>query len=443
MSCDAPPDERYYSEVRVRPRSLRRRAVAAAALAVAGVMAGAQELPHPSPVLPLDLAWSTDLGSGPSLAPAYAADAVYVPLRDGTLASVALEDGRIRWCVVQPVAWPPAAADSLVVVAHDDQLVALAASDGAVLWTFAAGAPVSAPPVWRSGWLVAGLESGDVVAVRAADGRELWRRRLGATLRTRASIAGERLYVPLDDGRIVVLRLATGDPIWIRRVDGRPRAVLALDALFVGSTDNFFYRLAIDDGAVEWRWRTGGDIVGAPRIDGERVYFVALDNVVRALDRRSGVQRWRQPLPLRPTDGPALVGSVLLVAGVSPDVQLFDPRSGERAGVYRAPGELAARPFLMPGLPADGTRLVILTADGQVVGLQAAKGPSRAPLAFPPPPLLPQPSRLALDEVLPVDTAPLSPPLAPPAPPAPPPAPPAPTPEPPVSNAVPEPPSVR
>ena len=172
-----------------------------------------------------------------------------------------------------------------------------------------------------------------------------------------------------------MLELASGEPVWTRSVGGRPREVLVLDALFVGSTDNFFYRLAFDDGAVEWRWRTGGDIVGAPRIDAERVYFVAADNVVRALDRRSGVQRWREPLPLRPTDGPALVGPALLVAGVSPEVQLFDPRSGESAGVYHAPGELGARPFLVPGLPASGTRLVVLTADGRITGLAAGKGP--------------------------------------------------------------------
>ena len=189
--------------------------------------------------------------------------------------------------------------------------------------------------------------------------------------------------------------------------------MLALDALFVGSTDNFFYRLAFDDGAIEWRWRAGGDIVGAPRIDAERVYFVAADNVVRALDRRSGVQRWREPLPLRPTDGPALVGPALLVAGVSPEVQLFDPRSGGSAGVYSAPGELAARPFLVPGLPASGTRLVVLTVDGRIAGLAAGNGPRRGTLGFPPPPLLPAPARRALDEVLPVDAAPLPPPPPP------------------------------
>ena len=190
--------------------------------------------------------------------------------------------------------------------------------------------------------------------------------------------------------------------------------MLALDALFVGSTDNFFYRLAFDDGSIEWRWRAGGDVIGAPRVDAERVYFVALDNVVRALDRRSGVQRWRRPLPLRPTDGPALVESALLVAGISPDVQLFHPDSGESAGVYRAPAELAARPFLVPGLPATGPRLVVVTADGGVLGLAAGRGPALTPLGLPPPPLLPQPARLALDEVLPVETEPLPPPSPPP-----------------------------
>ena len=376
--------------------------------------AGAQERPAPLPVLPLDVAWSTHLGGGPSQAPAYAADTAYVALRDGMLASVDLADGTLRWCVFQPVDWPPAAAGDLVVVARDQHVAARAASDGVPVWRLDLGSRVSAPPVWRSGWLIAGLENGEVVALRAADGGELWRRPLGAVLRAPATIAGQRLYLPLDDGRIVALRLATGDTIWTQRLGGRPRGVLALDALFVGSTDNFFYRLAFDDGSIEWRWRAGGDVIGAPRVDTERVYFVALDNVVRALDRRSGVQRWRRPLPLRPTDGPALVESALLVAGISPDVQLFAPDSGESAGVYRAPAELAARPFLVPGLPTTGTRLVVLTADGGVLGLAAGTGPPLAALGLPPPPLLPQPARLALEDVLPVEAAPLPPPSPPP-----------------------------
>ena len=44
----------------------------------------------------------------------------------------------------------------------------------------------------------------------------------------------------------------------------------------------------------------GADIVGAAVHDEVRVYFVSMDNVLRALDAGTGAQRWKKPLPLRP-----------------------------------------------------------------------------------------------------------------------------------------------
>ena len=95
--------------------------------------------------------------------------------------------------------------------------------------------------------------------------------------------------MPVDDGRVVALQVESGEPVWERRLGGAPNDMLALDdRLYVGSADNFFYCLDADDGEVAWRWRTGADVIGAPVADDRRVYFVSLDNVLRALDLRRG-----------------------------------------------------------------------------------------------------------------------------------------------------------
>ena len=117
----------------------------------------------------------------------------------------------------------------------------------------------------------------------------------------------------------MALRVATGDPVWERRLGGAPTGLLATDdRLYAGSTDNFFYALDSRDGRVAWRWRTGADLVGIPVVDERHVYFVSLDNALRALSRKSGVQRWLRLLPLRPTRGPLEVGGTLIVSGIAP-----------------------------------------------------------------------------------------------------------------------------
>ena len=226
---------------------------------------------RPSPIFPLDVGWSTDLGDAPIHEPAYDETQAYIPLRNGTLAAVALTNGAVRWSIIHPTNQSPVVGNASVIIASDRRLIALRPTDGAQLWTQELSAEISAPLVWQAGWLVAALVDGTIVALRASDGQPLWQLQVDGPLLIRPSIADNQLFIPIADGRITVLDLGTGTPQWERTLGGSPREILVLDALFVGSTDNYFYRLSRDDGMVEWQWRTGGDIIGAARVDENNV----------------------------------------------------------------------------------------------------------------------------------------------------------------------------
>ena len=65
--------------------------------------------------------------------------------------------------------------------------------------------------------------------------------------------------------------------------------MLALDdRVFVGTARTWFYALQPEDGRVRWRKRVGAAVVGRPAADRSAVYFLALDNLLRALDRVGG-----------------------------------------------------------------------------------------------------------------------------------------------------------
>ena len=351
---------------------------------------------EPSFLLPVDPAWTTVLESGPRHGPAYDSVRAYVALRNDTLAAVELQTGAVVWTVEQRLDHPPVAGDGVVVAAGGSRLVGRRASDGLTLWSAELGSAVAAPPLWNTGWLVAATAAGEIVVLRGFDGTELWRRALGGTASVRPVIGGQRLFVPLADGRIVVLALGTGARIWERDLPGRPQGILPLDALFVGSTDNLLYRLRLADGAVDWYWRTGGDIVGTPSADLERVYFNARDNVLRALDRRNGARRWRSVLAGRPTAGPVRVDSVVVVAGVSPNIDLFDAETGLPRGRYVASSELAATPHVIPNAHFPSPNLILVTGTGEIVGLAPAAGPPQLTFGLPFEPLLPRPPEVGL-----------------------------------------------
>ena len=378
----------------------------AAALACAAPGAAGQPTPAaPAAVsiFPLEPAWTTDFGQPAAAEPGYDDVHAYVPLRDGTLVAVRLLDGETVWTVRQPTGFPPAVAVGNVIVADGATLVARWSTTGRARWGLDFAAPISAPPFLAGGWLFVSLANGELVTLRAADGGELWRRALDGPLRVRPSVGGRRLFVPIDDGRLAALDLATGAPLWERALPGNPRQVLPLDGVFVGATDNHLYRLSPTSGATRWRWRAGGDVVGAPAADESRIFFTSLDNILWALDRASGVQQWRRLLPGRPRAGPAIRGRALFVSGVSERLHVFESGTGEPAGVLSARDELGAPPHLAASLAAAGLRLVLLVADGHLVGLRTAFGPPQLALGFPPPPLLPAPARFTPADVLPFE----------------------------------------
>ena len=115
---------------------------------------------------------------------------------------------------------------------------------------------------------------------------------------------------------------------------------------------------------------------------------------------RNGARRWRRPLPGRPADGPLRVGPVLVVAGISPNVDLFDAETGLPRGRYLASGELATMPHVIADARPPLPHIILATGTGNVIGLGAAAGPPRLPFGLPFEPFLPRPTVLSLSELV-------------------------------------------
>ena len=360
-----------------------------------------EELLGPSPIVPVDIAWYLDLKQPTSRPPAIDNEHIFLPLVDGTLLALKLDTGAQLWSRHRPVQGQLVTDNGLLFVMYDQLLIAFDGPSGRLMWTHHLNASVITNPVVSNGWLLLGLSDRTLVALRATDGQELWRHRLGFNVTANPSISGGRVYVPLEadsGGAVRALDLSTGDYVWERTLTGVPGPILALDAIFVGATDNFFYRLRLDDGRVDWYVRTGGDIYGLPAIDEERVYVTSLDNIVRAFDRENGAQRWRMPLRGRPESGPIRVENSLVLSGLAPNVQMFHTETGRPMGRFTADNELAMAPQFIKRENSKENRTVLLTRDGGLMILKPATGPQQLPAQFPLHPVLPAPSVISQNE---------------------------------------------
>ena len=317
----------------------------------------------------LDARWAVTFGSVPVATPGYDATSAYIPLKGGQLVAVNLDRGTIRWTLDVATALTPATGEGLVFTVTDQVIEARDAQTGAARWATPLPGGAAMPLFYDTGWLLASTTSGDLAALRASDGTVVWRRQLGAPLSGSPGPALDRLYLPLADNRLVSVLLTSGEILWSRTLPARVTALLALeDQLVVGTVAKRVMSIDLKNGRERWEWGVGGDISGVPAADEKRIYFAARDNVLRALDRKSGNLRWKANLGSRPAGGPLRLPDTLLMPMVSNEIAGYDPETGKPAVTVRAAGEIGAQPFIRTGTRLTAPQLVTVSREGQLQG---------------------------------------------------------------------------
>ncbi len=353
-----------------------RAAFAAATLCLVPAPAQPQSLAFPGGII-----WQTTLAPPPVQLPAFDDRCVYLVMGDGSVHAIDHATGEGRWTARAASTVRPAASDRHLVGADGTTAWAIDTGSGAVAWTRELGARVSAVPATTDAGAALLTASGDLVLLAWADGRETWRTRLPAEPSAPLAAAGDRLFVGFDDGRVQAVALQDGTTVWERRIGGRVLGLTPIgDRLFAGAADNFLYALKVRDGAMAWRWRTGGDVVAHAVADDRRVYFTSRDAMLRALDRRHGDLRWQRPLDARAVGSPAIAGTTVVVAGVSPELRAFRTSDGGLMATAPIPGRPLHGPYLAPAGASAPERLVVLTAGGHLLALGQTVEPMLVPL---------------------------------------------------------------
>lgn len=283
-----------------------------------------ENLPQPVPGAER---WSAPIGANTFVPPVMTDTQVFAVVPPAAIAAFRIDDGAELWRVELTADHPLAVDEGRVFVASGEAIHALDAATGSVVWRQPAGV-IAVPPLVYQGWIVTGTAS-DVAARRASDGTIVWQQPHGA-LTARPTIDGDTLYLPLADARVKAVDLTTGALKWERVLGGAPSEIAALAGrVYVGSGDRYFYCLDAGDGDVEWRARVGAAVRGRPAIDADRVYFAAMDNLVRAVDRVDGALKWQAGLPFRPSAGPVLLGTLVVVPGAVAELKTFEAKTGK------------------------------------------------------------------------------------------------------------------
>jgi hypothetical protein len=115
------------------------------------------------------------------------------------------------------------------------------------------------------------------------------------------------------------------------------------------------------------RWR----VIGVA-VDGDLVYAVSLDNLLRAVNRSNGNQRWKRALATRPAAAPVSFIGLVAQPGYRPALSTFTSLTGEPIGTYEQTSELRGPLLIDPWPRARRVGVVAITDDGQVLALRSA-----------------------------------------------------------------------
>ncbi|MCZ7599153.1 MAG: PQQ-binding-like beta-propeller repeat protein [Gammaproteobacteria bacterium] len=176
------------------------------------------------------------------------------------------------------------------------QMFAYDARTGEREWAAAAsdGGPTAA--ILEDGKVIFNTESCTIFAVDARTGRQRWSRWLGDPLMSQPAAANGLVF----SGHIV---------------DGQSPGGLTPGVTGWGTGGGrryAFSALAISSGAPRWTRSISADVMNAPVLDEDSVFFTTMDGVVYRLDQRTGQVRWRQNV--RATSAPWLHGETVHVS---------------------------------------------------------------------------------------------------------------------------------
>lgn len=118
-------------------------------------------------------------------------------------------------------------------------------------------------------------------------------------------------------------------------------AVLGEDAVWFSDSAGYTWCYGLDDGVERWRHYAGAPLLASPAVVDGRLYLTSVDDVVYALDARTGELAWRH-------------------------AQQLDPGRGVELELFGAPSPTVMGEVVLTG-HSDGTLLALGRADGEVL----------------------------------------------------------------------------
>ena len=171
-----------------------------------------------------------------------------------------------------------------------------------VIWENKIQGPIYSTPVNGKTVVAVGTVDGKIIGFNLKNGAVIWKIEVGTPVLADGIIENDELYIGGGSTAFYKIDMPTGKVIWkfegiAGLIQGQP--ALSAHQVIFGAWDRHLYCLDKNTGRLLWKWNNGkpqqlyspGNIV--PAIANGKVFLVAPDRCMTALDLVSGKQIWR------------------------------------------------------------------------------------------------------------------------------------------------------
>lgn len=160
-------------------------------------------------------------------------------------------------------------------------------------WKFAASGAVIQTPVSRNGKVFVGSIGKKFNCIDQYSGQEIWNYNTSDEVTSPAALTKDKVVFVTKEPSLFCLDQNTGDQIWSFKPSGQI-SIPTVDTNYVyfcvGSPQNEFYKLSLNDGEIIWAKPIGSSSRGCPAFLGTNLVLGCADGTLRLIDIDTGKQ---------------------------------------------------------------------------------------------------------------------------------------------------------
>jgi len=256
-----------------------------------------------------------------------------------------------EFAAASPFGCPPLPGPDQTLIWDRSNVLYCIDSDGRALWTREFKETITGEMAWHRGRVYLGTREGELMAFDPEKKEVLRIFQAGGALEAGPVFWDGTIIQACTDGRVYILgpegklrgTIDAGSPVRITPlVEG--------DRIYFGSDDSRFHCHGLRDLKRRWRIRIGGKVIATPKAVGNRVFFLASNNVLYALGRNGDILWWRIT-PARASYDLEFTPGQVIVTTQSSVLICLNLKTGEDLGKYDAGTEIRSNSlWLDPGL---------------------------------------------------------------------------------------------